>query len=117
MIELTPGGTDYVSRGTLVEGEFAARWDVLQVILATAEQKFTRLDVAQRWPGKPPEESSLSRWLDRAVDLGLLRKDGRGQKGHPYRYWLPEREAAWRRDPLAIIRMPELFAPPGVKMP
>ena len=43
------------------------------------------------------------------MELGLLRKDGRGLKRHPYRYWLPEREEAWRQDPISAALMPELF--------
>ena len=36
VIELTADGTDYVSRGTFREEEFAARWEVLRKILARA---------------------------------------------------------------------------------
>jgi hypothetical protein len=52
---------------------------------------------------------ALARWLERAVELGLAKKDGRGHKGYPYRYRLPEREAPWREDPIAAALMPELF--------
>ena len=43
------------------------------------------------------------------MDQDLLKKDGRGRRGHPFRYWLPAREDAWRDDPLAYLHMPELF--------
>jgi hypothetical protein len=110
VIELTADGTDYVSRGTFHEEEFAARWEVLRPLLAAATWKYSRLEIRRRWPGDPrPDKTSLARWLDRAVDLGLLCKDGRGHKRHPYRYWLPEREEAWRQDPIAAALMPELF--------
>jgi hypothetical protein len=112
VIELTADGTDYVCRGTFHEEEFAARWEILRTILAEAPSRYTRLEILGRWTGaKPPDKASLTRWLERAVVQGLLRKDGRCQKSHPYRYWLPEREEAWRRDPLAAALMPELFLP------
>jgi hypothetical protein len=112
VIELTADGTDYVSRGTFQEEEFAARWRVLQSLLEAADWKYTRLEVRRRWPGdQKPDKVSLARWLDRAVELGLLRKDGCGKKGRPYRYWLAEREEAWRQDPFSAALMPELFQP------
>jgi hypothetical protein len=64
------------------------------------------LDDAER-----PDKVTLSRWLERAVDQGLVRKDGRGRRSHPFRYWLPEREEHWRQDPVASLLMPELLAP------
>src|SRR5262249_3739005 len=60
---------------------------------------------------QPPDKVSLIRWLERAVEQGLVSKDGRGLRNHPFRYWLPEREAVWRQDPLACLHMPELFDP------
>ncbi len=114
VIELTADGTDYVSRGTFREEEFAARWEVLRKILAEASWKYPRREVRRRWPGEErPDLVSVARWLERAVELGLLRKDGMGKRNHPYRYWLPEREEPWRQDPLAAALMPELFRPEG----
>jgi hypothetical protein len=46
------------------------------------------------------------------VERGLLRQDGLGKSKDPFRYWLPESEKRWRKDPVALIRMPELFQPP-----
>jgi hypothetical protein len=84
----------------------------LRTLLAVAVHKYDRLQVWRRWPGEErPDKVSLARWLERAVGLGLLRKDGMGRKRHPYRYWLPEREEAWRQDPLALALMPQLFQP------
>jgi hypothetical protein len=112
VIEWTADGTDYLSRGTFQEEEFAARWEVLRALLAGAACKYDRRAVWRRWPGdERPNKVSLARWLERAVGLGLLRKDGRGRKRQPYRYWLPQREDVWRQDPLACALMPELFEP------
>jgi hypothetical protein len=107
-------GTDYVSRGTFRE-EFAARWEVLRTMLAAADWKYTRREVRRGWPGEErPVMVSLARWLERAVEMGLLRKDGIGKRNLPYRYWLPEREEVWRQGPLAAALMPELFRPDGL---
>jgi hypothetical protein len=114
VIELTADGTDYLSRGTFLEEEWAARWAVLQPIFAAAGWKYTRVEVRRRWPGDPPPDRiSLIRWLEHAVGLGLLRKDGAGVKRQPFRYWLQEREEPWRQDPFAAALMPELFQAPN----
>jgi hypothetical protein len=114
LIELNTDGTDYVSRGTFREEEFAAHWEVLRGILAEAGWKYPRREVLRRWPKEQrPDRASLGRWLERAVEMGLLRKDGMGKRNHPYRYWLPEREGPWRQDPLSAALMPELFRSEG----
>jgi hypothetical protein len=98
IIELSGDGKDYVSRGTFFEEEFAARWEVLRGILAEATFKYPRSELLRLWPGdERPDKSSLARWVERAVDLGLLRKDGEGTKGSPYVYWLPGCEQPWWR--------------------
>jgi hypothetical protein len=71
----------------------------------------TRKEILHGWPNESaPDKGSLGRWLEIGVDRGLLKKDGAGLRDHPFRYWLPEREQAWRKDPLAFLLMPE-FAP------
>ena len=66
-------------------------------------------------PALPSEErpgtTTLYRWLRRAVEKGLLRQDGRGQRHQPFRYRLAENERRWRQDPLALVHMPELVFP------
>jgi hypothetical protein len=110
VIEWTADGTDYVARGTFVEEDFAHHWESLRSILARATHKLTRIDIHEQWPAeRVPDMASIIRWLEKAVAQGLLRKDGLGQRGKPYRYWLPEREEEWRRDRMNFLRMPELF--------
>jgi hypothetical protein len=112
VIEWSADGTDYLTRGTFLEEEFARHWQALRAVFAEAPHKLSRADLLRRWPGgRPPDRITLRRWLDRAETQGLLRKDGRGRRSHPYRYWLPEMEAGWRADPLAPLTMPELFDP------
>jgi hypothetical protein len=46
-----------------------------------------------------PDETTLWRWLDRAVRDGHVLRDGIGRKNAPYRYCLPAKAEAWRQDP------------------
>jgi hypothetical protein len=48
----------------------------------------TRQEIRDAWPeGVPrPHDATLWRWLDRAVELGLAERSGRGMKSEPYRY-------------------------------
>jgi hypothetical protein len=41
---------------------------------------------------RPPERSTLSRWLQRAARQGVVCRSGVGYRGDPFRYWLPGRE-------------------------
>jgi hypothetical protein len=96
IIELNEAGTDYVSRGTFSEVEFAAHWDILRPILANAYMKYMRKEILDLWPGdEQPDKVTLGRWLERAVKMGLVRKSGRGTRNDPYEYWMPEREHCW----------------------
>ena len=49
---------------------------------------------------KIEQKLSVFRQEDVAVSLGLVHQQGTGRSAHPFRYWLPEREAVWRQDPL-----------------
>jgi hypothetical protein len=109
-IELTADGTDYVALGDFQEAEFAGSWAVVKSILASATGKLTRQDVRSAWPPAEaaPDEATVARWLERGVAEGLLRRDGRGYKRNPFRYWLPEKEEEWRRDELTLPDLPEV---------
>ena len=116
VIELNKEGTDYLWHGDFADVEFAAQWKPIEALLKTAPHKFTRRDILYRWEGESrPDKVSLYRWLRRAVELGLLRQDGLGEKGQPFRYWLPESEARWRDDPIALLFMPELKDAPSAQ--
>ena len=113
VIEWTADGTDYLARGTILEEDFTRHWEMFRSILADAPYKWNWAEIRRNWPTPdPPEKTTLHRWLQRAVDKGLLKKDGRGRRGHPFRFWLPEREEFWRTDFLALLHMPELRQPP-----
>jgi hypothetical protein len=55
-----------------------------------------------------PEESTLWRWLERAVTEGQVLRKGIGRRTSPFRYWLPEAEARWRRSRFYLEDLPDL---------
>lgn len=102
IIELNAAGTDYLTHGTLWDVEFAASWEVIAGILGQADTKLNRLEILEGWPVdlvKPPE-STLFRWLARAVSEARVLQTGQGRRNSPYRYWLASQEAKWRENPL-----------------
>jgi hypothetical protein len=100
LIELDPAGTDYaVVPGDAADG-FQANWNVLCMIFEDAPQKLTRQDVLGEWPADfdRPSPTNLRRWLNRAVQRGLLACEGSGRKADPFRYWFPATEALWKQN-------------------
>jgi hypothetical protein len=69
-------------------------WPEVQYILANASDKLSQQRILERWPveGKRPDRSTLSRWLKRATQQGLICCAGNGYCGDGFRYWLPGRE-------------------------
>jgi len=106
VIEWNADGTDYRGLGTVADAEYHAHWAQLEAFFATAPDKLTRRELRALWPSGPgaPSETTLYRWLDRAVKAQLLRCEGTGHKNAPFRYWLPAREAEWLADPLRRMR-------------
>jgi hypothetical protein len=102
LLELNPEGTEYLPVPDAPEGDGQAYWEPLRVVLEDAPQKLSRQDVLAEWPPdfERPNAATLWRWLDRAVRSGLVAREGTGRKADPFRYWLPEREAVWKQDPL-----------------
>jgi hypothetical protein len=102
---------EYRALGTLPEAEFAGNWALVRGVLEHAERKLTRPELRERWPaGKAPDDTTLYRWLERAVAAGQVRQDGRGRRGSPLRYLPPARAEQWRKDPLGLLN---LLEPPG----
>ncbi len=113
VIEWTADGTDYVSHGTFAEEEFHRTWATLRVILENAPRKLRRSEIHKAWPASPaPDLTTVITGLEKAVAANLVRRDGKGLRSAPYRYWLPGQEAAWSQDPLALLHMPELYVAP-----
>ena len=97
LLELAADGGDYavLRSGPEIQGE---RWPAAMQTLAEARGKLTRQEMLDNWcPDHPrPDALALWRWLRRAAACGLVRQEGTGRRGDPFRYWLPEREEALR---------------------
>jgi hypothetical protein len=102
VIELNTAGTDYAALGDFAEQEFLRGWALLRRVLTDAPDKLTRREILDAWPAdeERPSDTTLWRWLDRAASRDLLLRDGDGHRTDPFRYWLAEKEAAWRDDPI-----------------
>jgi hypothetical protein len=102
VIELNAEGTDYLAHGDFAQDEFAPAWAALRRVLERAPDKLTRPEILRAWPEDEatPPTTTLRRWLGQAVGRGLLLRDGLGQNGDPFRYWLAELEAKWAADPV-----------------
>jgi hypothetical protein len=101
VIEWTADGTDYVAHGDAAAEHYRSGWDVLRAVLEDAPRKLTRQEVLEEWPPDHPrpDPATVWEWLERAVELGQVLRDGRGRKNDPYRYWLPGQEGKehWRQ--------------------
>jgi len=106
VIELNTEGTDYVSLGDFEEEAFGRAWLLVRDVLTRAPDKLTRRQILRAWPPDQdrPNGVTLWRWLARAVERGLIAREGTGKRSDPFRYWLPEQEAVWRTDPAWVQR-------------
>lgn len=99
LIELVADGNDYVVRHPEAE-DCANGLQIICMILSDARSKQTRQQICADWPETldKPHKGTLCKWLQQAVDQGLIRCDGQGRRYSPYRYWLPEREELFGRE-------------------
>ena len=94
IVELNACGSDYLVRTDAAGTPLAQPWPAMEHVLANARDKLTQQMILERWPveGEAPERSTLSRWLTRATQQGLVCCCGSGYRGNPFVYWLPGRE-------------------------
>src|SRR5262249_19946999 len=112
VIELGADGRAYRAHGDFHEDEFDQGWQLLRGVLEDAQQRLTRRQILQQWPPDypRPNDVTLWRWLERAVQQGQVLQDGTGRKNSRFRYWLPGQEAKWRADPLYLPDLEPLGA-------
>src|SRR5262249_61407451 len=69
-------------------------WAEVHHVLGRTPHKLSQQDVLDQWPVEEdrPDRSTLSRWLKRATEQGVIRCSGSGYRGDPFVYWLPGRE-------------------------
>ena len=101
-LELNADATDCVPVTEPEPGadSFAAYLDAFQMVLEDAPQKLARGDILAEWPPDfdRPGATQLKVWLARAVERGLILREGTGRKRDPFRYWLAATEAKWRTE-------------------
>jgi hypothetical protein len=116
VIELNEEGTDYRWLGEVADEAFRNGREVLRTVLLGASGKLTRAQILREWPAveAKPDEATLWRWLERAANEGTVMKAGKGRSTSPYRYWLPEAEARWRRTGLYLGDLPDLDEADGI---
>jgi hypothetical protein len=87
LIELSADGMHY-ERLADTSDDFHTSWDTIALVLAGATMPLTRQEIREAWPAgmTRPHDTTLWRWLDRAVELGLAQRSGRGTKREPYRF-------------------------------
>jgi AAA domain len=93
-LELNAEATEYLCLPDPDPDAFSDNWPVLRVMLEGTCFKLTRSHILDEWSSDfpKPHPGTLARWLDRAVERGLVKRDGAGRKSDPFYYWLPERE-------------------------
>jgi hypothetical protein len=104
VMELHQDGRDYAVLADAPDEEFDQALELVQHVLSSSYNKLTRQQILKNWPRRPrPNDGTLWRWLTRAVEQRVILQEGLGQRGDPFRYWLPGREAIWDPDPLEIL--------------
>ncbi len=94
IVELNADGSDYVVRTDAAGTPLVQSWREVQHMLERAIGRLSQEDILLRWPAEEdrPDRSTLSRWLKRATEQGVIRCSGSGYRGDPFVYWLPGRE-------------------------
>jgi hypothetical protein len=112
LIEWSRDGRDYLLRNADVDEDFLRGWRRLRIVLEDADDKLRRQDILEQWPADyvTPSKATLWRWLDRAVDEGLVLREGEGRRNSPFRYFLAEKLVQWLDEPLQFIDEPDMYA-------
>jgi hypothetical protein len=114
ILELNEAGTDYVHLGDFAQAELGEGWERLRRMLEGAPCKLRREEILDDWPADDlprPGDTSLRRWLEKALADGRVAREGSGNKNDPHLYWLPGKEVEWPDDPLWFLREEMAFDP------
>jgi hypothetical protein len=100
LIELLADSADYQVLHSGVEAAFGDSWQAVLDVLTAACTRLTRQEILEHWSDDypRPETTTLWHWLSRAVVQGIVRQDGSGRPGDPFRYRLPARQEMMRPD-------------------
>ncbi|MBI3410100.1 MAG: AAA family ATPase [Planctomycetes bacterium] len=91
LIERSEDGNSYKRLADLGD-DFQDHWETVRIILKEAGAPMTQSEIHSAWLQGfvRPHIGTLSRWLGRAAELGLVFRMGNGTKSEPYRYALAE---------------------------
>lgn len=106
VLELSEDGRDYRHVEDVEADELTPLREALWRVLESARTKQSREEIVDNWPPDwaPPHPVSLGRLLERCVERGELKRDGKGVKTDPYRYWLKSLERLWETDVVARVQ-------------
>ncbi len=88
IVELNESRTDYTVHPGEEEGP--REWQTLRTLLVQSNHPLTRRELLNQWPTSipRPDDSTLWRWLDRAVRSGRVVQSGAGSRREPFGYSL-----------------------------
>lgn len=94
LIELNEARSDYTVQEDEDMEHTSRDWQALHNILKEAQEPLTRREILAMWPEESdkPDDATLWRWLDRAVNQGMVTQEGSGKRGDAFRYTTPERD-------------------------
>ncbi len=103
LIELSADGSAFTTLAPPPEDDaFGQTWAAIHLVLSNANRELTRDEILAQWPGttRPPKSSALWSWLATALERNLVARVGAGVRADPCRYFLPEKMAVWKKDPM-----------------
>jgi hypothetical protein len=103
IIELREDGSAYACTAPPPEeDDFEEAWQMVRTVLEDAKEELTCVEIIQQWPDSFPKPSPTThwRWLNTALQRGLVQREGTGHRGDPFRYFLTEKLVAWKDDPM-----------------
>jgi len=112
VLELTPGGDDYLVHDIPVDAAGSAVWQVLSLVLQDACERLTQRQILEQWPEDfpRPDQATIWRALKRGAEQGLILKQGTGLRNNTFRYWLPGKEDDFPPGPNASADEKERFS-------
>lgn len=87
LMELSEDGRTY-ERLADTSDDFHENWETVLQVLSAMPEPLTQTEIRNAWPpdSTRPHETTLWRWLDKAVAMGLAVRVGKGTKREAYRY-------------------------------
>jgi hypothetical protein len=101
-----PRAAEHLSLAILNQARTKARVPPMPVSIASrVRMSRSQPYILSEWPTDfaKPGGTHLQLWLNRAVEHGLILREGTGRTRDPFRYWLAANKAKWRAEPRCTI--------------